>query len=655
VQGVYKQTDSPTSNPPTPILPDWRDDFAPLYAKPPSEQLTPAIPSKPITVVQTNLPPAKRQSPTPLGEPHIQPYEQPAYVRRTPHRPAIQPQQLPLKFWHGGFWQGVAHKSGLFKLNPQLRDEANLEPNVSRRAIMRHTHAQRQTEPDITETLEHFGAHRIAMTNTPSEPSRKSRKKRALPAWTTPVLVLFAMLAVLLAGGLVYAGARNFAGNPDLSSQPKPPSFSINESGEVVANDSNEQSSGSSGVIPDAGGGSSALSFAKWQGTRRVTVLLMGIDRRREVESEKAYRTDSMMLLTIDPVGKKATILSLPRDLYVDIPGFPQGRLNTANYLGDLYELPGGGAALAMQTIEANFGIHVDYYARISFTAFETLIDQIGGIDVYVEQTIDDPTYPDVYYGFDPFHIEAGWQHLDGRTALKYARTRHTQNSDFDRAKRQQQVILAVREKITSLNNLPSLIASTPSLLQTLADAYDSNMDYGQMMALGLLANDIDKASIQNYVLDTTFIIQNYITPDGQDVLIWDREKVQQLRNEIFYEPSLPEPAKQTAEAPLDPQALLGLVKEENATIEILNGSGIAGLAGTAEAYLKERGFNVIATGNADRQDYANSVIIDNRGRPYATRWLVETFKISPINIFSGNNAGTAEIRLILGADVYLP
>jgi LCP family protein required for cell wall assembly len=655
---VYKQTDSPTPNQPTPIAPDWRDDFAPLYAKsaPTTAQPTHFAPQ---TVPVTGALPHQSQTkrPTPLGEPHIQPYEQPAYIRRTPHRSTIRPRQLPLRFWHGGFWQGMWADRMNIKLNPQLRDAPKPESNACDRAIMRHTRAQSQTVLDITETLDDFDAHRIAMTSIPSEPSRKSRKKRALPAWATPVLVLFAVLALLLAGGLVYAGARNFAGNPDLSSQPKAPSFTINQSGEVVANEGNGQSSGSGsgGSVPDAGGGDSVLSFAKWQGTRRVTVLLMGIDRRREVESEKAYRTDSMMLLTIDPVGKKATILSLPRDLYVDIPGFPQGRLNTANYLGDLYELPGGGAALAMQTIETNFGIHVDYYARISFTAFETLIDQIGGIDVYVEQTIDDPTYPDVYYGFDPFHIEAGWQHLDGRTALKYARTRHTQNSDFDRAKRQQQVILAVREKITSLNNLPSLIASTPALLQTLADAYDSNMDYGQMMALGLLANDIDKASIQNYVLDTTFIIQNYITPDGQDVLIWDREKVQKLRNEIFYEPALPEPAKQTAEAPLAPEVLLALVKQENATIEILNGSGIAGLAGTAEAYLKERGFHVVATGNADRQDYASSVIIDNRGRPYATRWLVELFKISPINIFSGNSAGTAEIRLILGADVYLP
>ena len=153
-----------------------------------------------------------------------------------------------------------------------------------------------------------------------------------------------------------------------------------------------------------------------WQGTEPVTVLLMGADTRPSERGNWRPRTDSLMLLMADPVNKRASILSIPRDLYVDIPGYGLYRINTAYFLGD--------GPLAVQTVEYNLGVRVNHYVMIEFDVFTTLVDEIGGIDVYVPRTIYDPDYPNMSYGYDPFYIEEGLQHLDGQTALKYVRTR---------------------------------------------------------------------------------------------------------------------------------------------------------------------------------------------------------------------------------------
>ena len=181
---------------------------------------------------------------------------------------------------------------------------------------------------------------------------------------------------------------------------------------------------------PDA---TAVPQVARWDGHQRVNVLLLGIDQRDGEEGP--WRTDTVLLLTLDPLTMSAGMLSIPRDLWVNIPGYDkQNRINTAHYYGDAYGYPGGGPALAQDTVTWNFGVPIDFYVRVNCAAFETMIDEIGGIDINVLETIDDPLYPDEGYGYDPFYIEAGQHHLDGQTALKYARTRATFGGDFDRA-----------------------------------------------------------------------------------------------------------------------------------------------------------------------------------------------------------------------------
>src|SRR5688572_19103945 len=177
-----------------------------------------------------------------------------------------------------------------------------------------------------------------------------------------------------------------------------------------------------------------------------INVLLLGSDARPG-ESDIS-NTDTMILLSFDPQNRTVGLLSLPRDLWVPIPGFGyETRINTAFPLGETYGYEGGGAQLAKDTVSSFIGQPVQYYARVNFQGFVELVDMIGGVDIVVPFTIHDDEYPTDDYGVETFYLEAGQQHLDGATALKYVRTRNV-DDDYGRASRQQQVIRAVADKV---------------------------------------------------------------------------------------------------------------------------------------------------------------------------------------------------------------
>ena len=270
----------------------------------------------------------------------------------------------------------------------------------------------------------------------------------------------------------------------------------------------------------------------------RVNILLLGIDQRDGMTDPA--RTDTMLLFTLDRQQRTAGMLSINRDLWVKIPGGQrEGKINTAHFLGEVEGLPGGGPALAMQTVQAAFDVPVQYYLRLNFSAFEQLIDLIGGIDLYVAETIDDPDYPDAGFGYEPFHIDAGWQHLDGRTALKYARTRATPGSDLDRVKRQQQVILAARDKLLQEKRLPQLLTQLGALLSMYSGSIQTNLTPGQLRELIELAAKIDRDKIYAVTLDKRWI-EEYFTPDGQDAIALKPGAIQQISERLFNPPLTP-------------------------------------------------------------------------------------------------------------------
>ena len=270
-----------------------------------------------------------------------------------------------------------------------------------------------------------------------------------------------------------------------------------------------------------------------WNGKERLNVLLLGIDQR-EGETDKAYRTDTMIVLTIDPATKEAGMLSIPRDTWVPIPGYqnPNYRINDANFLGDTFDYPGGGSALARKIVEQFLGVQIHYVVRLNFTAFENFIDRLGGVAIDVPADIYDDTYPTNDYSTEVFSITKGLHQLDGATALKYARTRHTDN-DFGRARRQQQVIFAVKERLKDPQVLASLVAAAPELVQQLSASVKTDMTLDEMQQLAMLATQIDKGKIKTEVLDLRYS-QYATTPDGQFVNIPDRARIAELRDTFF-------------------------------------------------------------------------------------------------------------------------
>lgn len=266
-----------------------------------------------------------------------------------------------------------------------------------------------------------------------------------------------------------------------------------------------------------------------WEGEGRVNILLMGIDRRPG--EGFVSRTDSIMVLSVNPDTNSASILSIPRDLYAQIPGYGQDRINTALVYGAQQGDYLDGAALAMQTVSYNLNIPIHHFVLVDFGAFVRSIDLLGGIDVEVPYEINDPEYPDMNYGYDPLYIPAGVQHLDGTTALKYARTRHG-DSDFNRAFRQQQVLFAARRQAVNLG-VGDLLLRAPSLYREVEDGIRTDLNLEQMLRLAKTISDIPADSIRNEVLDYDYV-SSYRTPGGASVLLLNVEAVTPLIHSLF-------------------------------------------------------------------------------------------------------------------------
>ncbi len=377
-----------------------------------------------------------------------------------------------------------------------------------------------------------------------------------------------------------------------------------------------------------------------WDGANRVTVLVMGLDYR-DWEGEGPSRTDTMMLVTLDPVSRTAGMLSIPRDLWVNIPGFDYGKINTAYFLGELYNLPGGGPGLAVQTVENLLGIDINYYAQIDFSAFENFIDQIGGVDVEVpyELTVD-PIGPG-----NTVTLPAGTQHLDGPTALAYARNRETIGSDFDRADRQQQVVMAVFDKITSLGTLPKLLANAPTIYNNLRYGIHTNLNLQQTLSLAWTVSQIPRDNIKRGLIGPNETTRTF-SADGMDILVPDIEAVRAVRDQVFSITSGTSPMATEFVSSNDE-----LRKAEAATVSVLNATTTPGLAAETSDYLKSQGVNVMMTGNADEQS-ASTVIIDYTGKPYTVEYLVQLLNIQPNSIYSRYDPNSeTDIAILVGAD----
>lgn len=322
----------------------------------------------------------------------------------------------------------------------------------------------------------------------------------------------------------------------------------------------------------------------KGEGDGRINVLLIGIGGKNHDGGQLA---DTIMVASIDPVNNQLGMLSIPRDLRVDLSGGGYGKINAVHAYAEQAEEGTGPQALKDKVGEI-LDLPIHYYLRVDFEGFKKIVDELGGIDINVPKDIYDNNYPDEQLvGYDPFYIKAGDQHLDGSTALKYARSRYS-TSDFDRAGRQQQIISALREKALSAGVLANP-AKVLSIAGILGDHVKMDMSAKEVSAFVSIAKKLDNSKTVSEVLDnsatgplTTSNVGGYylVTRTG------DWSGVRKIAHEIFKDP---------------------YIAKENAKIEILNGSGVDGQAGKLRDELAGLGYNL---GGVDTTDEVSETII---------------------------------------------
>jgi LCP family protein required for cell wall assembly len=383
-----------------------------------------------------------------------------------------------------------------------------------------------------------------------------------------------------------------------------------------------------------------------WDGASRVNILVMGVDFGDwSADRDGPSRTDSMILLTLDPITKEAGMLSIPRDLWVNIPGFEHGRINTAHALGESYKLPGGGPALAAKTVEEFLGVPVQYYAVISFDAFTRMVDELGCINIWA---FEDLAIDPVGKGNTIYLTKDKGYCMDGDTLLAYARSRKSQGGDVDRAIRTQQAILALKDAVLDPANFTTLLSKAPALYQKLASGINTNLSFDDAMKLVMLVRDISTENIKSNVIDYSMsTLASVMSSDGKpmSILVPVPDKIRELRDQMFAESGSIKPFAQG-----DP---VQLAIKEGASLEVLNGTYTAGLAGITGDYFKSLGMNVAVVGNPEQIGYPRTVIIDHSGKPYMTRFLMDLFKTTAASQFQikFDPASQADVTVILGDD----
>ncbi len=366
-----------------------------------------------------------------------------------------------------------------------------------------------------------------------------------------------------------------------------------------------------------------------------INVLLLGTDERPGEGGP--LRTDTMILMTLDPTGQSIGMLSLPRDLWVPIPG--QGtttKINLAYGLGEEGGYPGGGPQLAKDTVSSFVGRPVDYFVRVNFDGFREIIDLIGGIDINVPYTIHDEEYPTEDYGVETFHLDAGPQHLDGETALKYARTRHG-DSDYSRSRRQQDIIRAVADKVLNAGMIPQLLANAPQLLATAQNTIQTDIPIPTGIEMAKMVNGSSLREVRQLVLDSHYGEETY-SSEGMWILLPDRAKVRVALDQFFSPAS--ESVASASGAPL--------------RVEVLNGTTQPGVAAATAELLKAQGWDVVSVGDADRKDYVQTIVINYAAPPASVQKISTDLSLEPsLATLDGlKTQSPVDVRVVVGSDL---
>lgn len=413
-------------------------------------------------------------------------------------------------------------------------------------------------------------------------------------------------------------------------------------------------------VLPDAPAEVSApdVALPSWDGASRINILFIGLDERDLAENEGPPRTDSMIVFTIDPVSKTAGMLSIPRDMWVNIPGFGYSRINTAYPSGEGAQLPGGGPELAKKTVSQFLGVPIHYYAQVDFNVFTKLVDEligIGGCIVVVptERMRLDP----VGGGLDKFILTPGGERnlCQGWKVLAYARDRHTSGGDADRARRQQEVVLALKEIIFTPENFPKFFSAAPRMYSELSYGIKTDMAFEDALKLAVLGKDISIESIKTGVIDPQLgmAIFDNTTLNGQAASILKpvMDKIRVLRDEIFTSTGPTSPLA-VPSGYTDPNLFAQAMQQEEARVRVMDGTFTPGLDQRAGAVFQSYGMNVTEVAPSP-EAYGQTIVIVYGPKLYTIKWLQATFGISDNQIrFSPDPNQTVDIEIRIGSDI---
>lgn len=344
----------------------------------------------------------------------------------------------------------------------------------------------------------------------------------------------------------------------------------------------------------------------------RINILLIGMGGKNH---DGGYLADTILLVSLKPSTKQVSLISIPRDTTVPVEGGAWKKVNSINANAESKE-PGSGGRAMTQALSGILGVPITYYVRVDFQGFINIIDEMKGIEVNVENTLDDYSYPvmgkeddpNYYSRYEHLHVEKGLQKMDGELALKFARSRHglgKEGSDFARAKRQQLILQAVKEKLLSRSTLlkPGTIIKISGELN---EHVDTNITITELLALWDGYKDINRENIINEVIgnqDNGLLVDSR-GQDGAYLLVprsGNFNEIKSFVQNIFGEAPAAETAAAKTVEPI----------EKSTNIQVINGTWISGLASRVASELNPYNFKAVKITNASQRDFTKSAIYD--------------------------------------------
>lgn len=353
----------------------------------------------------------------------------------------------------------------------------------------------------------------------------------------------------------------------------------------------------------------------------RINILLLGMGGPGH---DGPFLTDTIIIGSIKPSTSQIAMVSIPRDLAISVPEQGVRKINSVNAFGEAKKA-GDGGLYTKQILQDTFDIKMPYYVRVDFEAFKEIVDAIGGIKIDVERAFTDREFPDNSNGVQSLTFTKGVQNMDGKRALQYARSRHGDNgegSDFARAKRQQKVILAVKEKVLSFQTIANPIRIS-KIIKSLGSHIDTNIEFANMISLLKIGRSMNVADIITLVFDNGkegHLVDSYnssgayiLSPktgnfDEMNVAI---KNIFEMKGEKINIPTQNAPAPESIDTgqnmKVEEKTITQGSNEEN--IEIQNGTWRAGLASRVKEKLKEDNVSVYSVGNTQTRPTMESGI----------------------------------------------